>query len=65
MLNEYLDEKLDCQDESLPFKDRCAPLDEFASPQDLPTSIAALGAMYVGCYLISLLIMLKLSKKYE
>jgi len=32
MLNEYLDEELDCQKPGVPFKDACAPLVEFASP---------------------------------
>lgn len=33
--------------------------------EDLPTSIAALAAMYVGCNFIALMIMMSLSKKYE
>ena len=67
MLNEYNGLTLDCMD---PIKtpnpyDRCDPLKAFNSPQDLPQSIGAIVAMYVGCYLISWMIMIKLSTKYE
>lgn len=44
---------------------RCNPLGDFNSPESLGVSIIALGAIYVGCYTISLIIMKLLSKKYE
>ena len=43
----------------------CNPVGDFDSPQTLGESIIALAAMFVGCYVISLLIMKLLSKKYE
>jgi len=46
-------------------QDYCNPLGDFDSPQTLGESIIALAAMFVGCYVISLLIMKLLSKKYE
>jgi len=44
---------------------RCNPIEEFDSPQTIWESIYALIGLYAGCYLISLCIMLKLSRKYE
>ncbi len=64
MLNEYQDETLDCQT-AVKLSERCDPLGEFNSPQDLTMSIVALIGMYVGCYMVSLLIMKSLSRKYE
>jgi len=64
MLNEYQDETLECQTET-DISKRCNPLGEFNSPQDLTMSIVALIGMYVGCYMVSLIIMKSLSRKYE
>jgi len=67
MLNEYDGLQLDCMKVD-PIKypqDYCNPLGDFDSPQTLGESIIALAAMFVGCYVISLLIMKLLSKKYE
>lgn len=63
MLNEYNDLHLKCMDE-VGFKN-CAPLKTFNSPQNLTVSIICIVAMYVGCYMISWIIMISLSKKYE
>ncbi len=43
----------------------CTPVQDFNSPETMVESIIALAAMYVGCYVISLIIMKLLSKKYE
>jgi hypothetical protein len=43
----------------------CNPLGDFNSPETLGESVIALAAMYVGCYIVSLIIMKLLSKKYE
>jgi len=64
MLNEYEDLTLDCMTYAN-IQERCDPLTVFNSPQTLTMSIVALIAMYVGCYLISLMIMKCLSRKYE
>lgn len=66
MENEYQDlgpEQLPCLEAS--GQDQCDPLGEFASPQTLEQSIWAIVAMYVGCYFISWMIMISLSRKYE
>jgi hypothetical protein len=44
---------------------KCDPLGDFNSPQTLVESIIALAAMYVGCYMISLIFMKLLSRKYQ
>jgi hypothetical protein len=54
----HVDPKIDPQN-------YCNPIKDFNSPETLGESIIALAAMYVGCYIISLLIMKLLSKKYE
>jgi len=43
----------------------CNPLGDFGSPQTLAESVIALAAMYVGCYVLALILMKLLSKKYE
>lgn len=65
MLNEYTGLDLPCEDASKPWAEKCNPLGEFNSPEDLETSIWALVGMYAGCYMISLLIMIRLSNSYE
>lgn len=64
MLNEYTDLQLPCES-ATDWAEKCNPLGEFNSPEGLEASIWALVAMYAGCYMISLLIMKSLSKKYE
>jgi hypothetical protein len=66
MQNEYEDLDLPCMHEKEISKS-CAPLQEFRTPNMMYVtgSTIALGVMYVGCYLISLMIMKSLSKKYE
>ena len=64
VLNEFQDLQLKCMTETN-FGDKCNPLGEMDFREDLPTSILALVAMYVGCNFIALLIMMSLSKKYE
>ena len=64
VLNEFHDLDLACM-QSDKFGERCDPLGEMDFREDLPTSIAALAAMYVGCNFIALMIMMSLSKKYE
>jgi len=44
---------------------KCDPLGDFNSPQTLGESAIALGAMYVGCYIIALIFMKMLSRKYQ
>ena len=63
-LNEYYDLKLECMDEK-DISKSCDPIGEFAFTMNLSGSIYALVGMYVGCYMISLLIMISLSNKYE
>jgi len=63
MLNEYYDLDLACM--HLSGFEKCDPLNAFASPQNLPESVGAMAAMYVGCNLVAWAIMHKLSKKYE
>lgn len=63
MLNEYEDLNLPCMNAE--GFDRCDPLGAFDSPQNLMVSTICIAAMYVGTYLISWMIMIKLSKKYE
>ena len=65
MLNEYedLEEHLSCF-HAVGFE-RCSPLAAFNSPESLKVSIYAIVAMYIGCYMISWMIMIKLSTKYE
>lgn len=64
MLNEYTDLDLPCES-ATDWAEKCNPLGEFNSPEGLETSIWALVGMYAGCYMISLLIMIRLSKSYE
>ena len=64
VLNEFTDLDLECMHTDK-FGLSCAPLKEMDFREDLPTSIAALAAMYVGCNFIALMIMMSLSKKYE
>ena len=64
MLNEYTDLDLPCESATA-WAEKCNPLGEFNSPEDLETSIWALVGMYAGCYMISLLIMIRLSNSYE
>ena len=45
--------------------EKCDPLGDFNSPQTLAESVIALGAMYVGCYALALILMKLLSRKYE
>jgi hypothetical protein len=63
MLNEYNGLDIECMNET-GFK-KCDPIGTFDSPQDLNTSIYCIVALYVGCYFISWMIMIKLSTKYE
>ena len=65
MLNEYEGLVLECMELGDNWKDSCNPLKEFNSPQTLDVSLYCLVGMYVGCYIISLIIMIKLSTKYE
>lgn len=65
MLNEYNGLTLDCMNPKLPLEEQCAPLKTFASPENLGISVMALAIMYVGCYVIALIIMKCLSRKYE
>lgn len=67
MLNEFEyfkhDPNYKCRDETPP---TCVnPLDTFASPENLQVSCIALVALFVGFYLLSLLVMKLLSKKFE
>lgn len=62
-LNEYDGLHLACMDKQ--GAERCDPKGQFKSPEDLEVSIYSLTALYAGCYLIALLIMLSLSRKYE
>jgi hypothetical protein len=63
MLNEYEDLEIPCMKDT--GFNKCSPLESFNSPQSCTVSIVAIVVMYVGCNLISWLIMVKLSKKYE
>lgn len=63
MLNEYTDLHLECMDKA--GFEHCDPLGAFNSPQTLKESLLAIVCMYVGCYLVSWAIMVKLSTKYE
>ena len=65
MLNQYEDLELACMDTSLPEKEQCDPLGNFDSPEDMQTSIIILAALYVACYILSLIIMKLLSRKFE
>lgn len=62
-LNEYDDLDLACMHKQ--GAERCDPKGQFKSPENLEVSIYSLTALYAGCYLIALLIMLSLSRKYE
>lgn len=62
-LNEYNGLHLACMD--MTGAERCDPKGQFKSPEDMETSIYCLAALYGGCYMIALLIMLSLSRKYE
>jgi len=44
---------------------RCDPLGDFDSPETLGESVGALAGLYGGCYIVSLLIMKRLSRKYD
>ena len=44
---------------------KCDPLGDFNSPQTLGESAWALGGMYVGCYILALISMKLLSRKYQ
>jgi hypothetical protein len=63
MLNEYTGLDLACK-HAVGFE-HCDPLGAFDSPQNLKMSITAIVIMYIGCYLISWMILVKLSTKYE
>lgn len=66
MLNEYTGLELECMNPpSDKLYEKCDPLGDFDSPQTLGESAIALGAMYVGCYVLALILMKSLSKKYE
>lgn len=60
---EYLD--LECMDDTLPANEQCDPLNDFDSPQSLEESMGALAALWVGMYLISLVILTKITSKYS
>ena len=64
MLNEYTDLHLQCMDPS-PGQVRCNPLGDFKSPETLGESVIALGGMYIGCYVLALIFMKLLSRKFE
>lgn len=64
-LNEFEDLELDCMDPTLPENEQCDPINDFNSPEDLGTSIYALILIYVGTYLISLLILSTITSKYS
>jgi hypothetical protein len=63
MLNEYEGLHLECEEQT-GFQ-KCDPLGTFDSPQTLNQSIYCIIGLYVGCYFISWMIMIKLSTKYE
>lgn len=63
-LNEFYDLDLECDDPSLPVAEQCDPIADFNSPEDLGASIGALCGLYVGCYLLSLIILKTVSSKY-
>jgi hypothetical protein len=44
---------------------KCDPLGNFNSPEGMDESMYILAGMYVGCYILSLIIMKILSRKYE
>lgn len=63
MLNEYEGLDIDCMHES-GFQ-KCDPLTTFDSPQGLRASMLCILGLYIGCYMVAWMIMIKLSTKYE
>lgn len=64
MLNEFTDLELDCQKKVNPY-DKCDPLGEFESPQDLKVSLGILAVIWFVGHLIGYLVLRAKSKKYE
>ena len=62
--NEYWDQTLACENESDATKS-CAPLDELQFDESFELSVFLLVCLIVGFNAIALMIMLRLSKKYE
>lgn len=55
----------DCYYQCWCAEDGCEPLSQISSNSERSTSLAALGAIYVGCYMIAWAILSCLSNKYE
>ena len=64
MLNELTGLNIPCMHETS-VEARCDPLGSLDSPQTMWESIFALLGLYLGMHLVSLIIMFRLSKKYE
>jgi len=70
MINEFKDFNEEpgydkCRTSTDPVVQCVDPLKTFDSPENLPVSCIALGALFVGFYTVSLIIMKLLSKKFE